>query len=222
MTQKELSMIPTPSTAGILKVVVGEWGEMLINIGVLISVLSSWLAWTMICAEIPMAAAQNGTFPKSFARKNDKGSASVSLWASSILMQLVVLMVYFSSNAWLAMLAISALTVLPAYLMSTAYLCKLCITGEYKKYAPNGRKTALVTSLIGILFCLFMVYASEVKYLAMVPILLTLGLPLFIFARIKDSGERNIFQPEEMKFLICLIILDLFTGFLFLNDTIKF
>ncbi|QBJ35295.1 basic amino acid/polyamine antiporter [Hafnia alvei] len=222
MTQKELSVIPTPSTAGILKVVVGEWGEMLINIGVLISVLSSWLAWTMICAEIPMAAAQNGTFPKSFARKNDKGAASVSLWASSILMQLVVLMVYFSSNAWLAMLAISALTVLPAYLMSTAYLCKLCVTGEYKKYAPNGRKTALVTSLIGILFCLFMVYASEVKYLAMVPILLTLGLPLFIFARIKDSGERNIFQPEEMKFLISLIVLDLFTGFLFLNDTIKF
>lgn len=67
-----------------------------------------------------------------------------------------------------------------------------------------------------------MVYASEVKYLAMVPILLTLGLPLFIFARIKDSGERDIFQPEEMKFLISLIVLDLFTGFLFLNDTIKF
>lgn len=131
-------------------------------------------------------------------------------------MQLVVLMVYFSSNAWLAMLAISALTVLPAYLMSTAYLCKLCMSGEYNKYAPNGRKTALVTSLIGILFCLFMVYASEVKYLAMVPILLTLGLPLFIFARIKDSGERDIFQPEEMKFLISLIVLDLFTGFLFL------
>ncbi len=66
-----------------------------------------------------------------------------------------------------------------------------------------------------------MVYASEVKYLAMVPVLLTLGLPLFIFTRIKDSGERNIFQPEEMKFLIFSIVLDLFTGFLFLNDTIK-
>ncbi|WP_337230407.1 amino acid permease, partial [Proteus terrae] len=55
LPQKTLSMIPTPSTAGILKTVSGDWGEWLINIGVLVSVLTSWLAWTMICAEIPMA-----------------------------------------------------------------------------------------------------------------------------------------------------------------------
>lgn len=79
LPQKALSTIPTPSTAGILKTVVGDWGEWLINIGVLVSVLTSWLAWTMICAEIPMAAAQNGTFPKAFSVKNKNGAASTSL-----------------------------------------------------------------------------------------------------------------------------------------------
>ncbi|MCV5632798.1 amino acid permease, partial [Escherichia coli] len=30
LTQHELSAIPTPSTAGILKIVVGEWGKIMI------------------------------------------------------------------------------------------------------------------------------------------------------------------------------------------------
>ncbi|MCV5540065.1 arginine:agmatine antiporter, partial [Escherichia coli] len=85
----------------------------MIILGVLISVLTSWLAWTIICAELPMVAAQNGTFPKPFSKKNVKGSASVSLYISSAFMPIVVLLVYFSNDAWLAMLAISTLTVLP-------------------------------------------------------------------------------------------------------------
>ncbi|MFH6895690.1 amino acid permease [Providencia huaxiensis] len=125
------------------------------------TVLTSWLAWTMICAEIPMVAAENGTFPKAFAQKNKNGAASVSLWISSFFMQIILFMVYFSSHAWLAMLAISALTVLPAYLMSTAYLFKLCITDEYEQYpTEHSRISALFCSVISMIFCLFMFYAS--------------------------------------------------------------
>lgn len=212
LPQKTLSTIPTPSTAGILKIVVGEWGEIMITIGVLISVLTSWLAWTMICAEVPMVAAENGTFPRAFARKNDKGSASVSLWISSAFMQIVVLMVYFSNHAWLAMLAVSALTVLPAYLMTTAYLFKLCVTGEYNRYAESkGRNAALICSIIGMVFCIFMFYASQIQYLAMVPILLTLGLPLFILARLKDDDAKKIFSGKEKILFLCLIALDVLT-----------
>ncbi|MGL5389023.1 MAG: basic amino acid/polyamine antiporter [Enterobacterales bacterium] len=221
LPQKELSVIPTPSTAGILKIVAGDWGEGLINVGVLVSVLTSWLAWTMICAEVPMVAAQNGAFPEKFATRNNQGAASVSLWVSSALMQLVVLMVYFSSNAWIAMLSISALTVLPVYLLSTAYLCKICINGEYNNYTKNGRIGGLISGLIGLSFCLFMFYASEAKYLAMVPMLLTLGLPLFFWARIHKEGMKNIFKGNEMKIFLSLVALDVFTGLLFMNGTIK-
>lgn len=222
VSQKTLSLIPTPSTAGILKIVVGEWGEQLIIVGVLISVLSSWLAWTMICAEIPMVAAKNGTFPEKFATKNNKGAASVSLWISSALMQIVVFFVYFSNHAWLTMLAISAITVLPAYLMSTAYLCKLCITNEYKKYTTNNRIWALITSLIGICFCLFMVYASEVQYLAMVPVLLTIGLPLFFWARYEQQDGKKILTSMEKYLFGALILVDIFSLVLFFEGIISF
>ena len=223
LSQQELSVIATPSTAGILKIIVGEWGEIMITVGVLISVLTSWLAWTMICAEIPMVAAQNGTFPKPFAQKNKNGSASVSLWISSAFMQAIIFMVYFSNHAWLAMLAISALTVLPAYLMSTAYLFKLCITGEYNQYpTQHSRISALLCSVIGMIFCLFMFYASEIMYLAMVPLLLTIGLPLFAWARIENDGAKKVFTTVERMFFILLIAIDILVLILYLNGVVKF
>ena len=166
---------------------------------------------------------ENGTFPKPFSKKNVKGSASVSLYISSAFMQIVVLLVYFSNDAWLAMLAISTLTVLPAYLMTTAYLFKLCISGEYASYTTNhSRSAALVSSIIGFVFCLFMFYASEIKYLAMVPVLLTLGVPLFIWARKKDDRADKIFTLRELAFFILLLVLDIIVFILLHYKTIHF
>lgn len=77
------------------------------NIGLLISVLASWLAWTIITAEMPFACAKDGTFPKFFAKSNSNGSPSASLWTTSALMQLAMLLVFFSNNAWNTMLSIT-------------------------------------------------------------------------------------------------------------------
>lgn len=207
-TQHQLSIIPTPSTAGILKSLVGDWGEWIINIGILISILSSWLAWTIICAEIPMVAAVDQTFPKIFATKNKNESASVSLWISSFIMQIVVLLVYFSNNAWLTMLAISAITVIPAYFASTAYLFKICINKEYDKYASKGRIAALISSGIGAIFCLIMVYAIDITYVLFIPIILTLGIPLYIVSR---KEEHRKFSKLDKIYLAILLLADIIT-----------
>ena len=85
------------------------------SVGLSISVLAGWLAWTRPCAEIPMAAGQNGVYPRFFARTNSKRAASVSLWVSSAVMQAAMLLVYFSNNAWNTMYNIASLMVIPAY-----------------------------------------------------------------------------------------------------------
>ncbi len=43
MSQGELAGLAPPSTAAILKHLVGTWGEIVINLGVIIALLSSWL-----------------------------------------------------------------------------------------------------------------------------------------------------------------------------------
>lgn len=222
LTQPELKQIPTPSAAGVLKAATGDWGAWMINIGVLISVLTSWVAWTMICAEVPMVAAKNKTFPKAFAKTNQKGSASVSLWVSSTIMQFVVLLVYFSTDAWLTMLGITAVTVLPAYLASAAYLLKLCLTKEYDQYAPKGRVFSLLTSLIGLFFCGFMFYASPIEYVVLTPLILSCGIPVFIWARKEQKTNEAIFTKPETIGLLVLLILDVIAIVLYATGFIKF
>ncbi|MDH0094138.1 basic amino acid/polyamine antiporter [Achromobacter mucicolens] len=210
MTQPALAQVANPSTSGVLEQIVGSpWGSWLMDAGLIISVLAGWLAWTMLCAEIPMAAGQNGAFPKAFARTNKNDAASVSLWVSSAVMQAAMLLVYFSNNAWNTMYNISALMVVPAYITTTLYMTKLCLSHEYKKYADKGMTLALVSGIMGVLFCLFIFYASELKYLALVPILLTCGLPIFIWSRKEKKDGKPIFEKLETLYVAILLIADM-------------
>ncbi|AGE75307.1 putative amino acid permease [Chlamydia psittaci Mat116] len=122
--QHQLAGIANPSTAGVLGILVGKWGEVLMNVGLLVAILSSWLSWTMIVAEIPYSAAKNGTFPEIFTIENADRSPKVSLYITSALMQVAMLLVYFSTNAWNTMLSITGVMVLPAYFASAAFLVK--------------------------------------------------------------------------------------------------
>lgn len=206
LTQEEIASVANPSTAGVLEKVVGPWGAWMMNIGLLVAVLSSWLAWTMIAAEIPAAAAENGTFPKQFAVQNKNGSPSVSLWVTSFLMQLAIFLVYFSNNAWNTMLSITGVMVLPAYLASTAYLWKLTEDGEYAKISPKGRAAALITSTLGTVYALWLVYAAGLKYLFLAVIFLALGIPVFIWARKQKKDDSPVFTRGEVAVVTLLVI----------------
>lgn len=220
LTQEEIAAVANPSTAGVLEQVVGPWGAWVMNIGLLIAVLSSWLAWTMIAAEIPAAAAQNGTFPKQFARENQNGAPSVSLWVTSILMQLAILMVYFSNNAWNTMLSITGVMVLPAYLASTGYLWKLVEDGEYAKISPTGRAGALLTALVGTVYGVWLVYAAGIKYLFLAVIFLALGIPLYVCSR-RQQGAPVIFTSGEKQVAGLLIAFAVVAAYVFARGLVK-
>lgn len=208
LSRAELSILETPSTAGVIQKITGNWGEILINVGVLISILSSWLAWTMICAEIPMVAAKNGTFPKIFAKLNSKKSAAGSLWISSAIKQIILIFIFFANNAWLTMLSISAVTVLPAYFASAAYLLKISLTGDLKKYSTRNRFWAGFAGMIGIIFCLFMAYASGFKYAIMAPLFITIGIPIYIWTVKKEQKASRLFNKQEWGYFLILLLLD--------------
>ena len=222
MSQAEISSIANPSTAGILEKVVGKWGAWLMNIGLVISVLTSWLAWTIVTAQIPQAAAQDGTFPKAFTKENKVGSPSVSLWVTSAAMQIFLLLVYFSNNAWNTMLSITSVMVLPAYLTSCAYLWKMCSDGEYpSQNLPIKRSTALVTGVLGSIFALWLIYAAGLKYLLLADVILVLGIPVFIWARKQNNPTEPCFQPHEKWLAGLLIVVALWAIYAFAHGLIN-
>ena len=205
LSQAELASVPNPSTAGILEKIIGKTGAWIMNIGLLVSVLTSWLAWTMVTAEIPFAAAQNGTFPKLFAKENLHNAPSASLWITSGAMQLFLLLAYFSNNAWNTMLSITGVMVLPAYFMSCAYLWKLCEDGEFS--SPDiKRSSALITAVLGAFYALWLIYAAGLKYLLLAVIIIALGIPVYLLARRENEPNECAFSPKE-KVLAGLFII---------------
>lgn len=210
MSQEQLAKLPNPSTAAVLEPFIGKWGSYIMNIGLLVSVLTSWLAWTMVTAQIPQAAAENGTFPKDFAKENETQAPSVSLYVTSALMQLFMLMVYFSGNAWNTMLSITSVMVLPAYFASALYLWKMCEDHEYPTGFYIHRSTALISAVVGSLYALWLIYAAGLNYLLMALIFMALGIPVFIRARHQNDPNQPAFTAGERFAAGILVIAALF------------
>ena len=215
LTQKELADIPNPSTAGVLELIVGKWGSYLMNIGMIIAILASWLSWTMIVSEMPHTMAKNGAFPAVFAHENKNQAPNVSLWVTSFLMQLAMALVYFSNNAWNTMLSITGVMVLPAYFISALYLWKICEDHEFQAKAGISRFSALMTGILGTLYAVWLIYAAGLGYFLMALIYIAIGIPLYILARHEqgasffthpNQGQKNLIFTDSEKAL-CLAII---------------
>lgn len=209
MSQVEVANVPNPSTAGVLEMVVGKWGAWLMNIGLLIAVLTSWLAWTLIAIEIPYAAAKNGTFPKFFARQNSKETPSHALWVTSIIMQLVLLLVYFSNNAWNTMLSITGVMVLPAYFTSTLFLWKYSEDNLNGTKSVAARSTCILSGFLGSIYALWLIYAAGLNYLMMAVIVLALGIPVYVWARKENTRNQPIFNFGDLILMLLLLLVAL-------------
>ena len=221
MSREALATIPNPSTAGVLQNIVGPWGAWLMNVGVIIAILASWLSWTMIVSEMPYAMAKNGTFPKFFGRENKAGSPNVSLWITSSLMQLAMLLVYFASNAWNTMLSITGVMVLPAYFMSCLYLWKLCEDHEFPANTGVSRFSALMTGVLGTVYATWLIYAAGVQYLLMAVIFIALGLPFYIWARKDTPSKEPILSDPERAMAVFLVVTALVAIYAFARGLIQ-
>ena len=211
MTQSSLAGLSNPSTAPILASIVGNWGGWFMNLGVIIALLTSWLAFTIMIAQIPYAAALDGTFPKVFRRENVNETPNVSLIVTSVIMQLAMILVYFANNAWNTMLSVTGVMILPPYLACTAYLWKLCIRGEYPDDLPVKKRFALLCGVAGTVYAVWMIYAAGLSYLFMALVFMALGIPVYIKAHQEAAASPEEGKSAEACFtkteLICAVLL---------------
>jgi arginine:ornithine antiporter/lysine permease len=197
MYQSQLAKLSNPSTADILQSAVGAWGGVLMNAGVIIALLSSWLAFTLMIVQIPYAAALDGTFPKVFTRENDNGTPTVSLWISSLLMQICMILVYFSNNAWNTMLSITSVMILPPYFACTLYLWKMCVDKKLSAKVGISKDFALICGVLGSVYAIWMIYAAGLKYLVLAFIFQLVSIPVYLWAT-KEVRESDMMKQKKL------------------------
>ena len=73
------------------------WGNVMAVV-VIISGIGALNGWTMICAEMPRAAAEDGVFPKSFNRLNRRGAPAFGIVVSTALASIAMIINYLGAN----------------------------------------------------------------------------------------------------------------------------
>lgn len=76
----------------------GSWAGNLVAIIVIISGIGALNGWTMICAEMPLAAANDGLFPKRFGKLSSRSVPAFGIIASTALASVAVVISYWGAS----------------------------------------------------------------------------------------------------------------------------
>lgn len=208
MNQMDLAKLPDPSTAYVLEAIVGKWGAVMLNIGVIISILGAWIAWTIITAEVPSSAAVHGVFPKAFGHFNKHESPSFALTATSLIMQTTLLFSVVEKNAFLAIISIAGSMILIPYALSAMYLFKLAFIENHPAQNTNSFKTkALINGLTATIYGGWLIYAAGLHYILMSTMLYALGIFVYRKAWIDNGKKGVLFNPIEKVIAMVLVFL---------------
>ena len=210
LSQPELAALKNPSMAGVLEAVVGPWGAALINIALVISVIGAFLSWTLLAAEIPFAAAKDGTMPKFLALESDRGVPWASLLITNLLVQAFLGVTLFAHSTYQALFSIASTAILVPYILSGAYAAKLAISGE--SYAPGEQRTApMLVGILATFYGLWLVYAAGPAYLFMCAILYAPGILFYVLA-CRESGQKP-FRLFEAVLAVVLVAVALLAAY---------
>lgn len=121
----ELAEMRNPSMAGLMTRLTGSWGNAIIVVGLIISVCGAYLSWTIMAAEVPFIAAQQGAFPRSIARQNARNAPAASLWLTNGSIQVCLILIALTGADYNTLLTIASEMILVPYLLVGLYLIKV-------------------------------------------------------------------------------------------------
>lgn len=207
MTQPELAGLENPSTAYVLKAVCGDWAYYFVIVAVIVSLLGGWVAWTIVCAQVPYEAASVGIFPRKFLRLNSKGMPTFGLAVSSLVMQIFLIIVVTANDFYMAALSITGMMILPAYLFSGLYLWKTTLHPEQLGLERSRKNMRFrITGIATSAFCLWMIYAGGLTLLLLTSVFYLIGSVFFVTARHEICPSGPAFTPTERALFLFIVL----------------
>lgn len=206
MPAEEMAALKNPQMAGILSSVVGDWGAVLVNIGVILSLAGALLGWTILAADCPFSAAQQGVFMKAFAKSNKNGSPSFSLFATNGIVQLFIILIYFNRSTYQIFYTMSTTMIMVPYLFSALYYEQ--ITRKKIGFENSTKKEyflARLVAIVGSVYGFWMLYSSGWKHLLITSILYAVG--ILVYAKGKKEKNLPVFDRKyEVVLAIGIVI----------------
>ncbi|MFC9627621.1 basic amino acid/polyamine antiporter [Streptomyces sp. NPDC056930] len=201
MPMGEIAELRQPSMAGVLEHAVGTWGKVFVSVGLIVSVLGAYLAWTLMAAEVLFVAAEDNDMPRFLGSSNTADVPVPALLMTTLLSQIVLVVTMFSGDAFnFALDLTSALSLIPFFL-AAAFAVKIAFRPGREGTVGDSTRRELVTAAIATLYTAFLLYAAGLKFVLISFILYAPATLLFIKARREQN--RRLFSPAEA--VICAV-----------------
>ncbi|MFL6145216.1 MAG: APC family permease [Labedaea sp.] len=181
----------------------GTWPGNVMAVAVIISGFGALNGWTMICAEMPLAAARDGLFPQRFQRMSARGVPAVGIVTSTVLASAAVLVNYLGSTGetvFTTLVLMTGITAAIPYVFSALAQLKWRVIDHRTTQTPRFVRDLVVAVLSLVFSILFIWYSRNIgqpfwSYWApffLAGVALLLGIPVY------TAQRRRLTEPGPM------------------------
>jgi APA family basic amino acid/polyamine antiporter len=181
----------------------GVWAGKVMAIAVIVSGFGALTGWTMICAEMPFAAAKDGVFPEQFKRTSSKGVPAFGIIASTVLASVAIIINYLGSNGatvFTTLVLMTGITAAIPYGFSALAQIKWRLADKQQMETPRFARDMAVAIISLVFSILFIVYSRNTGnsfWVYWAPFFmaggaLLLGIPVY------RAQQHRMTQPEEV------------------------
>ncbi|WP_029432199.1 amino acid permease [Blastococcus sp. URHD0036] len=158
-----LSESTAPFATAVNEMVGGTWAGYVMSALVVVSGFGALNGWTMICAEMPLAAAKDGLFPHAFGRLNGRGVPAVGIIASTALASVFMIMSYAGSvgiTVFNTLVYMSGITAAIPYAFSALAQIKWRLVDHRELHTPRFVRDVGIAA-VGLVFSVLFIWYSR-------------------------------------------------------------
>lgn len=157
----------------------------------MISTFGALNGWILIQGRVPLAAAQDGLFPKQFAQvSGTRKTPVVGLVASSVLLTILLGMNYQASltDTFTKIIILATITTLVPYAFAAGAQLVLMFR-EPERFSGRRLTVDATVAILAFLYSFWMIYGAGQEYIAQGFLLLMAGIPVYVFLKWRQSKD---------------------------------
>jgi APA family basic amino acid/polyamine antiporter len=145
----------------------GTWAGNVMAIAVIISGIGALVGWTMICAEMPLAAANDGLFPARFKQVSRANVPAFGIIASTLLASVAIVINYIGSSGqtvFTTLVFMTGITAAIPYAFSALAQLKWRWIDHQQTETPRLLRDGIVALTAFVFSVLFIYYSRNTSY----------------------------------------------------------
>jgi len=168
--------------ADVAKIMVGNWGVVLISLCAIFKSLGALGGWMLLVGQSAKAAAEDGLFPKVFCRVNRHGMPGAGLVIAAILMSILLLVTASPTLAsqFDQLTNIAVLLTICPYLFSAGALAASTLE---RNESGKLRLMSMITAGVAVAYCLYALLGANPQLLAYATVGMLLSAAVYPFFR---------------------------------------